>query len=68
MKADELKDRTKAFAHACVKLAATFPDTALGRIVRGQLLPRSAVEPLLNEALELTRIFAASRKTSSQPR
>ena len=38
MRSEELKRRTKAFAHRCVKLAAALPDTALGNHVRGQLI------------------------------
>lgn len=34
----ELKQRTKTFAHRCVKLTAALPATALGRLVKGQLL------------------------------
>ena len=113
MKGDELKRRTKEFAHRCVKLAMTLPETALGRHIRGQvircstsvaanyratclsqsnarfiakisivleeadesafwlefvidenLLKINIVKPLLQEAEELTRIFAASRKAS----
>ncbi len=33
-------------------------------IIEGQLLPKRRVQPLLDEAEELTAIFAASRKTS----
>ena len=115
MTAAELKDRTVAFAHACVKRAASLPATDLNRILRNQLmrcatsvaanyraaclaqskpafaakisvvleeadesafwlefirdenlLPPEFLAPCLDEAHELTRIFAASRKTSSQ--
>ncbi len=38
MKSDELKDRTKQFAHRCVKLATALPQTSLGRHVKGQLI------------------------------
>ena len=38
MKSDDLKDRTKQFAHRCVKLAAALPDTQLGNHVRWQLI------------------------------
>ncbi|MEX1352448.1 MAG: four helix bundle protein [Desulfobacterales bacterium] len=34
---DELKNRTKAFAHRCVKLAMALPNTPLGNHIRGQL-------------------------------
>ena len=35
---DELKARTKAFAHRCVKLAMALPNTPLGNHIRGQLI------------------------------
>jgi four helix bundle protein len=38
MTADELKVRTKQFAHRCVKLAASLPATTLGRHISGQLI------------------------------
>jgi len=38
MDRDELKKRTKDFAHRCVKLAMALPDTPLGRHVRTQLI------------------------------
>jgi len=38
LKSDELKDRTKQFAHRCVKLATALPQTSLGRHVKGQLI------------------------------
>lgn len=112
MKSDELKKRTKDFAHRCVKSALMLPENLLGRHVRGQLircatsvasnyraaciaqskssfvaklsivveeadescfwlefildeglLERSIIDPLLDEAKELTAIFVASRKT-----
>jgi four helix bundle protein len=37
MKGDELKRRTKEFAHRCVKLAVALPSTQLGNHIRGQL-------------------------------
>ena len=37
MKGDELKRRTKEFAHRCVKLAAALASTQLGNHIRGQL-------------------------------
>ncbi len=113
MDSEKLKDRTKQFAHRCVKLATALPDTPLGRHIRGQLircstsvasnyratciaqskasfvsklsivleeadesyfwlefivdenmLKRDLVEPLMNEAAELTAIFITSRKTA----
>ena len=33
-----MKRRTKEFAHRCVKLAVALPNTALGKIIRGQLM------------------------------
>ena len=38
MKSDELKKRTKEFAHRCVKLSMELPETVLGRQVRKQLI------------------------------
>ena len=38
MKGDELKGRTKAFAHRGVKLANALPNSTLGRHIRGQLI------------------------------
>ena len=38
MDAEELKERTKLFAHRCVKLAVVLPKSALGNHIRGQLI------------------------------
>lgn len=38
MNSEELKDRSKNFAHRCVKLALALPDTPLGRHIRGQII------------------------------
>jgi four helix bundle protein len=38
MNSDELKTRTKEFAHRCVKLSMALSETVLGRHVRGQLI------------------------------
>jgi len=38
MKGDDLKKRTKKFAHRCVKLAMALPNTPLGNHIRGQLI------------------------------
>jgi len=38
MKSEDLKERTKQFAHRCVKLAMALPDTYLGNHIRGQLI------------------------------
>ena len=38
MQGDELKSRTKEFAHRCVKLAMALPNTQLGSHIRGQLI------------------------------
>ena len=113
MQGDDLKKRTKEFAHRCVKLAMALPNTPLGNHVRGQLIRCSTsvaanyraaclaqskagfiskisivieetdesyfwlefivdekmimkdlVDPLLQEAYELTAIFISSRKTA----
>jgi len=41
MDRDELRERTKAFAHRCVKAALALPENALGRHLRGQLIRSS---------------------------
>ena len=38
MTEQELKDRTKCFAHRCVKLALSLPETPLGRHIKSQLI------------------------------
>jgi len=38
MNPEELKKRTKEFAHRCVKLAVALPRTALGRHIENQLV------------------------------
>ena len=38
MKNEELKNRTKNFAHRCVKLALELPDKQLGKHIAGQLI------------------------------
>ncbi len=38
MNPEELKKRTKAFAHGCVKLAVALPRTPLGRHVENQVV------------------------------
>lgn len=113
METQELLDRTKHFAHHCVKLSLSLPKTKLGNHIAGQLircstsvasnyrasclaqskasfvaklsivieeadesafwlefiidenlLKKQRIEPLLQEAKELTAIFMASRKTA----
>jgi four helix bundle protein len=41
MNKEDLKIRTKAFAHRCVKLALSLPRTILGRHISGQLIRSS---------------------------
>jgi four helix bundle protein len=41
MDREELTERTKKFAHRCVKLAIALPETALGRHIRGQIIRSS---------------------------
>lgn len=41
MDKEELKKRTKDFAHRCVKLALSLPNTILGRHLQGQLIRAS---------------------------
>ena len=38
MTEQELKDRTKRFAHRCVRLALSLPEDVLGKHIRGQLI------------------------------
>ena len=38
MQGDELKRRTKEFAHRCVKLAMALQETPVGKHIRGQLI------------------------------
>jgi four helix bundle protein len=38
MDSDDLKKRTKEFAHRCVKLSMALPNTPLGNHIRGQLI------------------------------
>jgi four helix bundle protein len=38
MKTEELQDRTKDFAHRCVKLILALPKTQLGKHIAGQLI------------------------------
>jgi four helix bundle protein len=38
IKSEELIKRTKEFAHRCVRLALSLPETALGKHIRGQLI------------------------------
>ncbi len=38
MKTQELLDRTKQFAHRCVKLSLSLPKTKLGNHIAGQLI------------------------------
>ncbi len=38
MDSNEIKERSKEFAHRCVKLAVALPDTNLGAHVRKQLI------------------------------
>jgi len=42
MNQSELKDRVKQFAHRCIKLALSLPDSPLGRHVRSQLIKCSS--------------------------
>jgi four helix bundle protein len=42
---EDLRDRTKRFAHRCVRLAMALPNTPLGNHVRGQLIRCSTSTP-----------------------
>jgi len=41
MNSSELKERTKKFAHRCVKFSVTLPNTYLGNHIKGQLIRAS---------------------------
>ena len=45
MDPEELRERTKCFAHRCVKLALALPNTPLGSLARGQLFRCSTSVP-----------------------
>ncbi len=45
MDKEELKERTKKFAHRCVKLAVSLPKTKLGQHISGQLIRCSTSVP-----------------------
>jgi four helix bundle protein len=60
MNDQELKSRTKKFAHRCVKLALALPNTYLGNHIKGQLIRASTsvaanyrATCLLNQKLHL---------------
>ena len=38
MKSEELRNRTKNFAHRCVKLSVSLPENPPGRHIKGQLI------------------------------
>lgn len=42
MTKEELKNRTKEFAHRCIKLALSLPNTILGRHLQSQLIRSSS--------------------------
>jgi hypothetical protein len=81
MKPEDLKKRTKQFALRVLKLVAALPKNLAGKTIGGQLV-RSAfwmeliiesellklqlVPPLLDEANELAKIMASSRKSASE--
>ena len=41
MNSNELNDRTKSFAHRCVKLAMLLPENSLGKVIQYQLVKSS---------------------------
>lgn len=63
MNRNELRSRTKKFAHACVKFACKLPKNHPLFVRDENLLPAIECDPLLKEAKELTRIFISSRMT-----
>ncbi len=59
MNPEELKKRTKEFAHRCVKLALALPETKLGRHIEGQLIRCSTSVPANYRAANLAQTKAA---------
>ncbi len=47
MNKEDLKKRTKSFAHRCVRLAISLPETKLGNHIKGQLI-RSSTSVAVN--------------------
>lgn len=70
--ADQIQARSRAFALRVIRLVEALPNTVCGREIGRQPL-RSATSvsanyragPLRDEADELTRIFAATRKSAA---
>ena len=59
MNRNELQKRTKKFAHDCVQVALSLPDTVLGRHIRGQLIRCSTSVPANYRAANLAHSKAA---------
>ena len=59
MTPEDLKGRTKDFAHRCVKLALSLPDTPLARHIRNQLMRSSTSVPANYRASCLSHSKAA---------
>ncbi len=55
----QLKNRTKTFAHRCVKLANSLPETRLGRHIQGQLIRCSTSVAVNYRAVLLAQSDAA---------
>ncbi len=72
MDSEELKKRTMEFALRILKLVGALPNTPEAQVIKliilAKLLKLKLVEPLLQEAIELTAIMGASRKTASRRR
>lgn len=72
MDSEELKKRTMEFALRILKLVGALPNTPEAQVIKliilAKLLKQKLVEPLLQEAIELTAIMGASRKTASRRR
>ncbi len=65
MDSNELKARTKKFAHRCVKLSVSLPDTTLGRHIKSQLIRCSTSVAVNYRATVLAQSKAAFKSKIS---
>jgi hypothetical protein len=61
MNEQELMDRTKQFALWIIRLVESLPKSSIGNV--SGIVSKEKLEPLLNEADELTAIFVSSIRT-----
>lgn len=59
MDSQELKERTKSFAHRCIKLSVALPDSTLGRHIKSQLTRCSTSVPANYRAAVLAQSTAS---------